>query len=570
MDAITTGRQRLAAWHDQRPANFYQASPLLARVVKRLAEGRVDLQRMARFGGACATTIDTAACENDRPGNHPRIERFDGIGRRTEQIVFHPAYHEAGRPAYDAGLVACLAEPGHVVEQSGLFYLLSHCGEMGHSCPITCTSGLVRALQHKGSDQLKRRWLPSLLTADYDRKAHGSQFLTEVQGGSDVGAIAVAARPDPAQPGAWRLTGEKWFCSVADANLYLVVARPEGAAGGTRGLGCFLVPRHLDDGTPNGFALRRLKDKIGTRTMASAEIDFDAALGWPIGALDEGFKIAVGIVLNTSRLMNALGSTGAMHRAYLDARRFAEARDAFGAPIVQYPLVRETLAQMKADEAGALLSTLHLASLVDKIDMGTASEDEDRLHRLIVNANKYWTSITGSRLARQGIEILGGNGTIETFSILPRLYRDSIVLESWEGAHNVLCMQVLRDAAKLDLFSAFDRALAALLKTAGRADAALAGRIGAAWKTLQPELDRCVRDPLGHGALHTRRGLERLMCVWQTALLLEQAALDQASDRAELLAMAQFQTCRYLDPAYRPEADAGYGRQIDAVLGTTK
>jgi alkylation response protein AidB-like acyl-CoA dehydrogenase len=279
----------------------------------------------------------------------------------------------------------------------------------------------------------------------------GSQFLTEVQGGSDVGANITCASPDPEIAGAWRITGEKWFCSVADADLFAMTARPVSAQSGTKGLSLFLVPRSINGATPNGFRIRRLKDKLGTRGLASGEIDFDNALAYPIGELDEGFAIAVSELLNTSRWLNALGSTGIMSRAYLEASSFAHHRQAFGSPIENFDSVREQLALMKIEVAASLASTIALTELVARIDEGVASGDDLKFHRFLVNANKFVTSISATDVVHRAIEVLGGNGTIEDFSPLPRLYRDSIVFESWEGTHNVLCDQVRRDCVRLGL-----------------------------------------------------------------------------------------------------------------------
>ncbi|MCZ7587028.1 MAG: acyl-CoA dehydrogenase family protein [Deltaproteobacteria bacterium] len=560
------GREALERWDAHKPDNFYDANPLLRRLLTRLRGAEVDHKALSGFGAIVAQAVDVLAMENDRLGNHPRVERFDGLGTRLEGVVFHPTYHAAGKPAYDAGVIACLKEPGMTWFQSTLFYLLGHCGEMGHLCPITCTSGLVRAVQQKGSAELKEKWLPGLLTASYEEKLHGSQFLTEVQGGSDVGSNILVARKSGGAAAPFRLYGEKWFCSVADGDLFIVTARPEGAPEGTAGLGCFLVPRRLDDGKPNHFALRRLKDKIGTRTLATAEIDFEGSYAWPVGRLDEGFKIAVGVVLNTSRFMNALGCASAMRRAYLEAASYAAFREAFGAPILKYPLVRETLAIMKTEEAAALLSSFYLSELIDLMDKGEATEEDEAAHRILVNVNKYWTSVMASDVTRRGIEVLGGNGTIETFSVMPRLYRDAIVLEAWEGSHNVLCMQVLRDAQKLGLFDVVDRRLRDL---AGKAKPRFAEEIATletAWSALRPKLDRCLKDA-AYAATHVKRHLESLMQAFQNAVLFEQAAWDaEQGETTDTAAMARFHQRRWLDPAYRADEDPDYLAGIDAVL----
>jgi hypothetical protein len=228
------------------------------------------------------------------------------------------------------------------------------------------------------------------------------------------------------------------------------------------------VPRTIA-GVPNGFRIRRLKDKLGTRGLASAEIDFDNALAWPIGEIDEGFKVAVGELLNTSRWLNAIGSTGLMRRAVIEASSFARHRTAFGRPIGSFPLVREQLALMKVEEQAALASTMLLTRLVEAVDTGVASDAERASHRFLVNANKYVTSIGASDVVHGAIEALGGNGTIEDFSPLPRLYRDAIVYESWEGTHNVLCAQVQRDCARLELLDPVVESIHAELARAGHA-----------------------------------------------------------------------------------------------------
>ena len=178
-----------------------------------------------------------------------------------QRIEFDPTYAEAGRAIWRAGIVGASAP-----EQAQLLYLLAQAGEGGHACPVVCTAGLVRALREHATDELRGRFLPPLLEADYDRCERGAQFLTERHGGSDVGANRVEAVPDG---DAWRISGEKWFCSVADADQFVVTARRRGAPEGTRGIGCFLVPRRVDDAV-NGFRVRRLKDKLGTRALATA------------------------------------------------------------------------------------------------------------------------------------------------------------------------------------------------------------------------------------------------------------------------------------------------------------
>jgi acyl-CoA dehydrogenase len=467
-------------------------------------------RRLEAFGRVVAEEIDPAVAELEARRELPAT---DG-----ERVEFAPAYARAGRAVWASGVVGAGA-----YEQAALLYLLAHAGEGGHACPVVCTAGLVRALRREASRELSEEFLPPLLETDFDRAQRGAQFLTERHGGSDVGANRVEAVPDG---DAWRLHGEKWFCSVADAEQFVVTARPRGAPDGTRGIGCFLVPRRN-----GGFRIRRLKDKLGTRALATGEIEFDGALGYAIGDPEDGFRIAAGVVLNTSRWLNALGSTGLMRRAYLVASEFARERVAFGRPIVDFPLVRENLAVMKAETDAALASTLEVTRLVEKLDAGTATGEDVAWHRILVNANKFVTSLAATRVVRRGIEALGGNGTIEDFSPLPRLYRDAIVFESWEGTHNVLCLQVLRDLARLD---AVELAVS---------------RSGA--EGLGDRLRASLADP-EHGARHVRRQVETLVRSLQAARLGDYSAA--------LIAR------RYLTPGWDPELDPDYPDLIDAVL----
>jgi acyl-CoA dehydrogenase len=463
---------------------------------------------------AVSSEFDELVAEAER--HPPRL--VDG------EVEFHPAYHRAGRAVWATGIVAAQAR-----EQASLFYELAQSGEGGHACPVVCTAGLVRALRTHASDELRSRFLPPLLETDYDRAQRGAQFLTERHGGSDVGANRVEAVPDG---DAWRLHGEKWFCSVADADQFVVTARPRGAQEGTRGIGCFLVPR-----SEGGFTIRRLKDKLGTRALATGEIEFDGAPAYPLGPLDEGFRTAVS-VLNTSRWLNAVGSAGLMQRAYAEASAFAREREAFGGPIDRFPLVRENLAVMKSEAAAALASTMHLTELVARMDDGTASDEDVAWHRILVNGNKFVTSLAATAMCRRGIEALGGNGTIEDFSPLPRLYRDAIVFESWEGTHNVLCAQALRDLAKLeavDLVLARSEALAEL------------GR----------RLRRSIAEP-EFGALHFRRQLDTLVRALQVSCLRAEGSEAEAELHAR----------RHLTPGYDPEADPEYEALIERVLAS--
>ncbi len=541
-----TARDDLLAWRGAFPTDPYEADgPLRAILAGALpAERTAALEPVARaFGREVVQVVAPCALRYEHRAHLPELTRYDAVGRRVEQVAFDPDYHTAGAVVWGSGLVALTGLPGRAFEQATLLYLLSLEGEAGHACPAVCTIGLARALRRVASGEIRDRFLPPLLRTDYRTAERASQFLTEVQGGSDVGANETVA--DPRGDGSYALSGEKWFCSVADAQQFLVTARVPGGPPGTRGLGCFVMPR-LVDGAPNGVTLRRLKDKLGTRGMASGEVDFDGAIAWPLGPVEHGFRTAVGVVLNTSRWMTAVGAAGMMRRSYLEASAYARHRRAFGSPIREFPAVRAILAQLRVSWLGALHLVFALTALEDRIDSGSADDEAVLYHRFLVNATKYACSVDATSAVRQAIEVLGGNGTIEEFSVLPRLYRDSIVYESWEGTHNVLVAQVLADLRRLPILEVVAGRLGQLCRSAG----SLAGdRARAGLDRAVDEAERAVGDP-DHGTRFFRHTLDRLIVVARAAYLLE-AGQELAAE--------------HLLAAPLPEPDAATAARVDAL-----
>jgi alkylation response protein AidB-like acyl-CoA dehydrogenase len=564
-------RRDLDRWREEGRANpFADDHHLLALAdVTLTGARRADFDAIGRDLGSTMVEVVAPAVAAYQP-HPPRLEKYDGSGNRVERVVFTDDYHAAGAELWQAGLVAKSCIAGGSYEQFLLGYLASLEGEMGHMCAATCTTGLVRVLRRAANPEIRDRYLPRLTATDYATAWRGAQFLTEVQGGSDVGANACEALPEG--DGTYRISGEKWFCSVADADVFLLLARPGGADPGTAGLGCFVVPR-LIDGRPNGFSIRRLKDKLGTTSMASAEIDFDGAIGYPIGAIDDGFKIMVTAMLNTSRWMNALGNVGIMRRAYLEASQYAKHRVAFGRVIGDFPLVRHQLATLKTQWLAALHSTWALTGLDEAVDidaMGGRSADPDDVafHRFLVNANKLVCSVAATDAVRDAVEILGGNGAIEDFSVLPRLLRDCVVYEQWEGTHNVLSAQVLRDMGRLGIAGIVVDRIGRKLKAIGDPErGTLAERAEAGLEDLAGRVVRSIEDP-AYGALHFRSHLIRLARAFQVAHLLEIAESTESAGIAdELTAAAGLLVGVSLDPYYQAGDDPSLPGRIDAVLG---
>lgn len=570
MNNTQKGRAAILAWEQNKQQNAFLRDVNLQNVLRRYMgeiaydEARANFEQL----GADLIRIDELAKVEDRVGNHPRLERYSGHGERIERIEFHPNHDKIGALVWQSGVMAVQAQAGTAVQQMGLYYLLGQNGEAGYMCSLACTSGLIRALQQAADDDLREKYLPDLLNPDYEQMQHGAQFLTEIQGGSDVGANAVHAQQ--ADDGSWRISGEKWFCSNINADQFLMTARATYAAG-TRGLGLFLVPRNIEragEQITNGFHLRRLKDKLGTRTLASAEVDFVEAVAYPVGDIERGFKTMVELVLNTSRLMNAVACAGMMQRVSVEAGQYACHREAFGQSIANYPMVQEAVADILSETYAATASSFYLAHLLDKIETHTATDADKDTYRMLVNINKYSTSIAATEMVHRGIEILGGNGAIESFSILPRLYRDAIVLESWEGTHNVLAVQVLRDVTRYGLHEAFFNALKAQIDSATHPNLTLfAEQTRAALARLGATLQLMNERGSAYAQAHARRFIDMAGRIAQASLMLAEAQWEHDNNvqRVKQDVLAYFIN-QHLLPGYDPMQDEGYLPRLERLM----
>jgi acyl-CoA dehydrogenase len=287
-------------------------------------------------------------------------------------------------------------------------------------------------------DDLRARYLPRLTATDVDELWQGSQWMTERTGGSDVGAATTIARRD--ENGTWRLYGEKWFCSVANAGAALALARAEGAQAGTRCLAMFLVPRELPDGTRNPWTINRLKDKFGSRSMATGEITFTGAVAYLVGDLARGFHQMMEMV-NVSRLSNAMRAAGLMRRSVLEAVVHARHRSAFGCPLADLPQLRRDLLEMLLDAEAAASIVLNAPAMLDRADAGSA--DDRRLIRIVTPLAKYWTTARARAVTSEAMNVRGGNGYIEEW-VNARLVRDSYLGAIWEGSTNVVALDVQR------------------------------------------------------------------------------------------------------------------------------
>ena len=441
------GRDHLREWMDLTRVNAFSRNPDFSHTMAfHLPEfEKENKTAFSEFGQQVSTTLDDAVTENDLRFNLPRIDPYNKIGDRVDHVVHHPSYNTAGNIIYGTGIVKKLATLGGLREGMGYYFLANHVGEAGHNCPVVCNYETARALKLVKDFPEKAEYLAKLEYPNYDDNFTSSQFLTEVQGGSDVGANDTRAWQD--SDGQWYIRGEKWFCSNANAELMIISARRDTDKKGTKGLSMFLIPAIKPNGERNHFTMRRLKEKMGTRALASAEMDYHDALAIPIG---DNFNFMLEKVIHHSRISLAVAVLGFASRAYQLSRDFAQTRYAFGTPIENYPLVKENLAHIKADMTVSLAGTFSLIALQDRIDLqehAQVSVDSDMVafSRLMSNIGKSVISKRNVDNVHHCVDGIGGNGAIENTSSMPRLLRDSIILENWEGTHNTLYMQTIRD-----------------------------------------------------------------------------------------------------------------------------
>jgi acyl-CoA dehydrogenase len=499
-----------------RGLNFYLEDPNLAFVCATvLAPG--DFERahphLIEMGAVAGGDLDALAAEAD---HHPPVLRaWDERGQRVDEVVHHPAYRAMEELAFGRfGLHAMTHRPGvlgwpgpvpHVVKYA-LSYLFAQ-AEFGLLCPVSLTDATARMLRHYGHEELRARYLPGLTATDTGALTQGTQWMTERTGGSDVGASTTIARPEP--DGTWRLWGDKWFCSNAGAALALTLARPEGAPAGTAGLAMFLVPRQRPDGTKNAWTLNRLKDKLGSRSMATGEVTYAGALAYLVGEPGRGFRQMMEMV-NVSRLSNAMRAAGLMRRGVLEAVVHARGRRAFGRPLAALPLLRQNLLEMLLDAEAAASVVLHAAAVLDAWDGGVDAARP--LLRTPTPLAKYWITARARVVTGEAMNVRGGNGYIEEW-VNPRLLRDSYLGAIWEGATNVVALDVqraiLRDRAHEALLASVGRRLDGVAEPAAkpavdevRATLAAVEREVAAWPARDAEARELRARPVADALYH--------------------------------------------------------------------
>jgi putative acyl-CoA dehydrogenase len=445
----------MAATHEvtnqPRPLVGYDASedPAMLSALHREGAGWAEdeVRRLGRLAGG------EQAQENGRLANEnpPRLRTHDRYGHRIDEVEFHPAWHELMRVAVTSGLHAAPwrdGRPGAHVARAAAFYVWGQT-DAGHGCPISMTYSIVPALRH--APDLARRFEPLLAARDYDPGLRppeekdgllSGMSMTEKQGGSDVRANTTTAIP--AGDGTYRITGHKWFTSAPMNDLFMVLAQVPGASSPAPGPSCFLLPRVLPDGTRNGMRLMRLKDKLGNRSNASAEVEYENATAWLVGEAGRGVRTILDMV-NSTRLDCVLAAATGMRIGVIQATHHAARRRAFGRALIDQPLMANVLADLAIESEAATVVALRLAGATDRAARG--DQREAAFRRLALAVTKYHVCKQAPGHAAEALECLGGNGYVEE-SGLPRLYREAPLQSIWEGSGNVAALDAIRALAR--------------------------------------------------------------------------------------------------------------------------
>lgn len=518
-----------------RPIDLFQADDALRLELQLRLPAKVywaAFPRLERMGALTAGPLwELMRQAEEQP---PSVQSYHADGSRADRLRTSPAWKELHALSAREGLVAVAYDPALGVHarlvQSALIHLFSASSAI-YSCPLAMTDAAARVVQDLGDDSLRARVLPSLLSTDPTAFTTSGQWMTERPGGSDVGASETLAVPLDASGERYALSGVKWFTSAADGGLALTLARVVDGLGGTvpgsRGLTMFLVEIPRDErGAMRHIRIRRLKDKLGTRALPTAELELHGLPATRVGPVGRGVPSISGM-LNVTRYWNAASSSSAMAQAALWASDFATRREAFGRPIAQHPAHRRVLGELQAEAAGAYALVAELAELMGKVEHGQASADQTHCLRALLPIAKLLTGKQAVAVTSEALECFGGLGYVED-SGLPRMLRDAQTLPIWEGTTNVLALDLLRAEQS-------EGGLSALLRALDRRIGALPDELGEGLRAVR-ELRAALRAKLGALASEgdrTRLEWEARSIAMSTGLLWEATLLGEAAVAAD-------------------------------------
>lgn len=524
------------------PVNFADRDPALRPLLDRLltADDRARVEPLlAELGELAAGDLDRQAALAD--AHPPRLVPYAPDGTRVDAIEYHPAHDRAASLAYERfGLAAMSHRPGvhgwptkipHTVKYA-LSYLYVQ-SEFGMACPLSMTDSAARILRLFDPDRYAAE-IAALSSTDPELRATGAMFMTEQQGGTDVGLTQTLATDRGTH---WTLTGKKWFASNPAADVILTLARVPGQGEGTRGLGMFLVPRLRPDGTRNALRIDRLKDKLGSRSIASGEVTLEGAYATPVGQLTHGFR-QMAEMLNVSRLSNAMRATALMRRAVRESLDHTRTRHVFGKPLFDQPLMRATLLPMILDTEAALALVLEAAARLTAADDG--DEAAQALVRVLTPLAKYTLCKRARTVTGEAMEIRGGNGYIEDW-VNPRLVRDAHLGSIWEGSSNVIALDVLRCMRRFGSHRT-------LADTYGDR-----GPVKHRWELLREQGDALLELPSEEQEMRIGRYADRLTHAVMATLLHDQADHEtEATGNGRALLVARTYTALLDDPDALP------------------
>jgi alkylation response protein AidB-like acyl-CoA dehydrogenase len=534
-----------------------------------------------------SAVLRPAAVQAER---HPPAHRpYDGWGRRIDEIETSEGWETLRAAAARHGVVALPYEPaarrtwgpGARVVQHALLHLYSPDSAI-FSCPVAMSDGAVTVLTADGvAADLRDRLVPRLLARDPDTAWTSGQWMTETEGGSDVGRVTTRA---VRTAGGWRLFGEKWFCSATTAEVAIALARPEGAAPGSAGLACFVIPRYADQAAPGvehprgatglratapGLRIHRLKDKLGTHALPSAEVQLDGAAGWPVAdPLAEGGLRRMMALVTVTRLHNAANATALLRRGLLMARTYAQTREAFGAPLWRQPLHREVLAGLAVEADAAFALTGLCFEALGRVEVD-GHEESAALLRLGTSLAKALTAKQAVAGLSEVVECFGGPGYVEDSGV-PVLLRDAQVLPVWEGTTSIQALDLLRvlgDPRARSLDALLDRVGAAAEAATDPLLLSLAGDLATASERIAAAARAASADPR---SARTQAGarwlLDQLAVLLAGAALLEQATFDAArgDHRAAHAARLWLRRKLFADPL-PGEGDRLFASLVDAA-----
>ncbi|MGW6747364.1 acyl-CoA dehydrogenase family protein [Streptomyces sp. NPDC055006] len=519
--------------------------PFLDRVLSADDRARVE-PLLTELGALAAGDLDRQAALAD--ANPPCLVQYAPGGERVDEIEYHPAHDRAAAIAYEEfGLAAMSHRPGvhgwpskvpHTVKYA-LSYLYVQ-SEFGMACPLSMTDSAARILRLFDPERYASE-IAALSSTDPGLRATGAMFMTEKQGGTDVGLTETVACDQGTH---WTLTGKKWFASNPGADVILTLARVPGQGEGTRGLGMFLVPRLRPDGTRNAIRIDRLKDKLGSKSIASGEVTLEGAYATPVGQLTNGFR-QMAEMLNVSRLSNAMRATALMRRAVRESVDHTRVRHVFGKPLFEQPLMRATLLPMIIDTEGALALVLEAAARLTAADEGAADGEGGaarELVRVLTPLAKHTLCKRARSVTGEAMEIRGGNGYIEDW-VNPRLVRDAHLGSIWEGSSNVIALDVLRCMRRQGAHRTLADTYGDRAETRGR------------WELLRKKGDVLLELPADEQEMRIGRYADELTRAVMETLLYDQAAHErETTGNGRALLVARTCTALVDDPDTPPRA----------------